>query len=78
MKKWALIVALLIIPLVAAGEVCVVVDYGDGEPDSKCLNIEDGKSGYDLLESTGFEILWTPESEYGHMVCRINDVGLQE
>jgi len=81
MKKRVLIglfLLLFIIQLVNAAEVCVVVDYGgygEEEPDSKCIDIDEGKNGYDVLEATGFDILWSPESTWGQMVCKINDIG---
>ncbi len=58
-----------------AAEVCVVVDYKEDKPDSKCADIDEGKDGYDVLEATGFDILWSPESVWGQMVCKINDIG---
>lgn len=77
MKKiWIFILTLvLIIQLVNAAEVCVVVDYGDNEPDSKCIDIDEGKNGYELLNKMGWSLLWSPETMYGHMLCKIKDVG---
>jgi len=77
MKKLLIGLLLLVfmIQLVNAAEVCVVVDYKDGEPDSKCIDIDEGKDGYELLEEIGWSLLWTPDSFYGRMLCKINDVG---
>lgn len=79
---WLLFV-LFIVQIVSAAEVCVVADYGKGssdedsenKPDSKCVDIEEGKNGYELMEKTGWSLLWSPASAYGHMLCKINDVG---
>lgn len=74
----SLLVLIFIVQLVNAAEVCVVVDYGgvgEAETDSKCISIDEGKNGYDVLEATGFDVLWSPVSMWGQMVCKINDVG---
>jgi len=68
----------LMIQLVNAAEVCVVVDYSDesdDNPDSKCIEIDEGKSGFELMEETRWDLLWSPESIFGRMLCRINDIG---
>ncbi len=66
----------ILINYVSAARVCVVAYYNNGkEPDSKCIEIEEGKDGYELMQKTGWDLLWSPESIYGHMLCKINGIG---
>ena len=85
MKKVIIIglMLVLMIKLVAA-EVCVVVDYGNGEVDSECVEIDEGKSGYDVMEEAGLDITWSEyylktvfgtDYDYGHSLCKISDIG---
>lgn len=77
MKKTLILIltSILIVQLVNAAEVCVIAYYPTGEADSKCISIEEGKSGYELMEEIGWSLLWSPESAFGRMLCKINDVG---
>ena len=71
-----LISLLLVVQLVNAAEVCVVAHYGDGEADSKCIDIDEGKSGYELMEETGWRIEWKDQGgDSGHCIASINDIG---
>jgi hypothetical protein len=70
-----LLMMVLMIQLVNAAEVCVVADYGNGEADSECVEIDEDKSGYELIEEMGWDLLWSPASAYGRMICKINDEG---
>lgn len=66
------------IQVVEAGEVCVVVDYGsvdDKKPDGDCVDIDDGKNGYELLNEFGWDLTWGADSAFGHMLCQIEGVG---
>jgi len=69
-----LLMLVLIIQLVAA-EVCVVAYYDSAEADSECFDIDEDKNGYELIEETNWDLLWSPVSAFGHMICRINDEG---
>jgi len=69
-----LISLILLIQLVyAAAEVCIVVDYGDQgiDPESECIEIDEGKSGYELLNEVGWSTKWKDES----YLCNVNDIG---
>ena len=72
-----LFVLIFMVQLVSAAEVCVVIDYGTAgkNPDGDCIDIDEGKNGKDVLEAMNLDLLWTPESIWGQMVCKINDVG---
>lgn len=76
----SLLLIILMVQLANAAQVCVVVDYGkdaESEPDSKCIDTDEGMDGYTLMEKTAWSLLWSPQSVYGHMVCKINDVGTE-
>lgn len=88
MMKQALIVLLFvffIVRIVNAAEVCVVVDYGEGSekrPDGKCISIEEGRNGYELLNKTGWDIEWKyfgysewAGMDLGHGLCKMNNIG---
>lgn len=81
MKKflvWLLILMCFVSFVSADAEVCVVADFGaelDDEPMSECIEIDEGKNGYELLNELGWDLVWTPETAYGHMLCKIDDIG---
>ena len=58
-------------------DVGLVVEFGDGSFFTQCLYAGDGISGYDLLESSGLDLLWTPQSAFGRMICKINGEGTE-
>ncbi|MBU0627597.1 MAG: hypothetical protein KKC75_00265 [Nanoarchaeota archaeon] len=73
-----LVVLILAVQIASAANVCVVVDYGkDGgeKPDSKCIDISEGMDGYYFMEQMGWTLLWTPNTTYGHMLCKIREEG---
>ena len=76
-KTLILILALIFIAqLVNAAEVCVIAYYRNEEADSKCISIDEGKNGYELLNELGWDIDWVDfGGDLGHGLCGINDVG---
>ncbi len=79
MKKRILIglfVLGFMIQLVDAAEVCVVAYYPGEEADSKCIEIDEGKNGYELLNELGWSMEWKDYGgTLGHALCKIKDVG---
>ena len=71
----SLLMLVLMIQLVNAAEVCIVAYYGAEGADSECFEIDEGKIGYELIEETNWDLLWSPVSAFGRMVCKINDIG---
>jgi len=72
------------VQLVNAAEVCVVVDYGDEgkKPDGDCIDIDQGKNGYELLNQMKWDIEWKAFGfnafagiDLGHGLCRLEGVG---
>ena len=70
-----LVLIVCLAAIASAANVCVVVYYLDKTADSKCVNIADSVDGKAALDATGFSTLWTPDSEFGQMVCKIGGVG---
>jgi hypothetical protein len=76
MKKMIFLMLVLLACTVSAADVCVVVDYGkesDLEPDSKCVDVDAGISGYELMQETG----WSSEWQNNAYLCSVNDVGYE-
>lgn len=69
------IVFLFLVSIAQAADVCVVVYYPDNTADTECVTVDDGASGYEVMEATSFNLLWSDESMYGRMLCRINGIG---
>lgn len=65
----------MVFSIVNAADVCVVVYYPDETADSECVNVEENADGKEVLDATSFDVLWTPESIWGQMICRINGIG---
>ncbi len=59
----------------SAANVCVVVDYNNGNVKSECVDISEDSNGYDTLEATSFNIEWSDESLWGHALCKIDNIG---
>jgi hypothetical protein len=59
----------------SAAEVCVVVYYPDQTADGECIDISEGSDGKEVLDATDLDILWTPDTIWGQMICKINGIG---
>jgi len=46
-----------------------------GSADTECVEVAEGADGKEVLEATGWNLLWTPDSSFGQMICKINDIG---
>ncbi len=66
---------MIMINFVNASNACIAVYFPDGTADSKCVDVTNNLDGKGLLDLTDFDILWTPESIYGQMICKINRIG---
>lgn len=70
-----LCVFLMSIAAVSAAEVCVIVYYSDETVDGECVDVSEGSNGKEVLDATDLNILWTPDSIWGQMICKINGIG---
>lgn len=79
MKKIGVMIGLIIIALaathVSAARVGVLVNFPDGTVKTACVEPADNENGYDVMQKTGFSLLWAGPSIYGHSLCRIDGVG---
>lgn len=69
------LVFILLAATVTAANVCVVVDYGNDNVDSECVDVADNADGKEVLDATGFNVEWTSDTMWGQMACRINGIG---
>ena len=78
MKKLLLVWAVLFISIVNisyAANVGIVVEFQDGSVKTDCVNADGNTNGYNLLQESAFGILWSPESAFGSLICRIDGEG---
>ncbi len=76
MKKIILgLIFVLLVGVVSAANVCVVVQYPDLSSDVECVDVAENANGYEVFEATSLDLLWSPKSFYGRLLCRINGVG---
>lgn len=78
MKKLLLVLAVLFVSIISisyAANVGIIVEFQDGSIKTDCVNVEDETNGYDLLQESVFNILWSPESAFGSLICRIDGEG---
>lgn len=83
MRKTFGILLLLWITALAAGHasaarVGLVAVFPNGTIYQRCLSVEAGASGYDILEQSGLSITWSPSIRFGHQLCAINGLGCPE
>ena len=68
-------ITLLISCQVFAVRMGFVATFPDGNIYKKCLDVENGASGYDILDQSGLDITWSPSVNWGHQLCAINGIG---
>jgi len=66
---------LLAINFVLAAKVGVVVEFKNGKIYKECVEVSENTDGYDLLQKTKLDILWSPTSAFGQLICQINGEG---
>jgi hypothetical protein len=59
----------------SAARTGLIVIFPNGTIYQKCLDAENGASGYDILEQTNLSISWSPSIRFGHQLCAINGLG---
>lgn len=74
-KKTLWVLVILLVGNVDAVRVGVVVEFPDADVFTKCLSVDEDTNGYDVMQETGLDIGWSDPSEYGHAMCRIEDIG---
>lgn len=76
-KKTTTILALLLIlaTTATAARVGVAIEYPNGTVHTECVQVSDGTDGYNTLEETSLQIIWSHHQLWGHGLCAIEDVG---
>lgn len=59
-----------------AANIGIVVEFNDGIK-TDCVNVLDGSDGFEILENSLFDVLWSPASSFGQLVCKINNEGTE-
>ena len=76
MKKIMIFVLmLLLVQIVNAVNVGIVVELDDGTVKTDCVNVALGTNGFEALGKSTLDILWSPESAFGSLICRIEGEG---
>ena len=60
---------------VSAFRIGLVAIFPNGTIYQKCLDADNGASGYDIMEQSGLFVSWSPSVRYGHQLCSINGLG---
>ncbi len=68
-------VILTMINAAYAADVGIIVELEDGSVKTDCISAEEGTDGYELLQNSNFDILWSPESAFGQLICKIDGEG---
>ena len=58
-----------------AAKAGIVVEFQNKDIYKECVEASGNTDGHDLLEKTNLDILWSPESAFGQLICRINGEG---
>jgi len=70
-----LIFLILIVNIAYAVDVGIVVEFEDGSVKTDCVNVNQNTDGFNILEKSVFNILWSPASSFGQLICKIEDEG---
>src|SRR3989338_6815507 len=68
-------VILTMINAAYAADVGIVVELEDGSVKTDCISAAEDTDGYELLQESAFDILWSPESSFGQLICKIDGEG---
>ena len=72
-----LILFILLVKIVYSVNVGVIMEFEDGTIKTDCVNVPQETDGFEILEKSVFDILWSPSSVFGQLVCKINDEGTE-
>ncbi len=61
--------------IVSAVDVGIVVEFNDGTVKTDCVDVPQETEGFAILEKSVFDILWSPSSAFGQLVCKIDNEG---
>ena len=79
MKKTLLIINLIfligIVNFVHAENVGIVVEFSDGSVKTDCVNVGSGTDGFEILQKSAFDILWSPKGVFGSLICKMEGEG---
>ncbi|MBI2654209.1 hypothetical protein HYX02_05370 [Candidatus Woesearchaeota archaeon] len=70
-----MLVTIILTNTALAAKVGVVVEFKNGDVYKECIDAVENTDGYDLLQKTKLSILWSPQSAFGQLICKINGEG---
>ena len=68
---------LFLINLTYAADIGIVVEFDDGTVKTDCVNVPENSDGKEILDKIVFNILWSPTSVFGQLICKIEDEGTE-
>jgi hypothetical protein len=75
---YAILTLVLMASAGSAAKVALVVDFPDNTTYTGCLTVENGSSGFDVLNAAPVSPTWGgPHPIYGHSLCKINGFGTE-
>ena len=72
-----LILLIGIINIVYAVDVGIVVEFNDSTVRTDCVNVPSETNGFEILEKSNFDILWSPASPFGKVICKMGGEGTE-
>ncbi|MBI2139235.1 hypothetical protein HYU13_06610, partial [Candidatus Woesearchaeota archaeon] len=65
----------IILPVSFGADVCTVVSFPGNRAESRCFTVPENSNGIEVLQKAGLRLLLTSPSQFGRMVCKIDDIG---
>ena len=72
-----LILFILLVNIAYSADVGIIVEFEDGTIKTDCVNVPQETDGFEILEKSVFDILWSPSSAFGQLVCKIDNEGTE-
>ena len=72
-----LILIILSVNIAYSVNVGIIVELEDGTIKTDCINVPQETDGFEILEKSIFDILWSPSSAFGQLVCKIDGEGTE-
>lgn len=68
---------MLFVNIVYSVNVGIIIESKDGTIKTDCVNVPQETDGFEILEKSVFDILWSPSSAFGQLVCKIDGEGTE-
>ncbi len=71
----SILLMLVLIPLSLAAQIGIIVEFPDKSVETQCVEVDEGDDGKEVLDKSSFDLLWSPESDFGQLICKIDGEG---